>query len=144
MAKALLKAMEAQGSIETPGLRVAVESDGELLQYLYLKGGTTREKATFSKALAELLDVVENQRYLLVKGSKHNYMSYYCVPEVLSRKKEDAQLLAHYVSKSIGKYEALYTRNPEGRKVLLKARAKAYVNRGDRFINKKKKVRKTH
>ena len=38
----------------------------------------------------------------------------------------------------IGKYQAIYTRSLEGRKILLKGRIKALANKQDRIVSKKK------
>ena len=43
--------------------------------------------------------------------------------------------------KAIGPYEAVYTRNPEGRRLLLKARTKSFVNKNDKILHGKKRVK---
>ncbi len=35
------------------------------------------------------------------------------------------------MKKTMGSYKLIYTRNPEGRKILIQARAHAYANRAD-------------
>ena len=66
---------------------------------------------------------------------------YYCVPALFSAKKEDAILFQKAMSSALGAYNLVYTRTPEGRRILLKARARAFANRNDRIINRKKKVK---
>ncbi len=60
------------------------------------------------------------------------------IPDAFARKKEDAEVFALCLQKYIGKYEAVYTRTPEGRKVLLEARTYAFANRQERCMTKKK------
>ena len=58
---------------------------------LYLKDGETREKTLFASALAEFYSPIENQRYILENQKLITGINrYFAVPEVLSRKKEDA------------------------------------------------------
>lgn len=52
----------------------------------------------------------------------------YRVPEVFCKKKEDAERFRNVMCKWIGDYQLIYTRGEEGRKVLLKARARAFAN----------------
>lgn len=60
------------------------------------------------------------------------------VPACFAKRKEDAYLFASYMKSYIGKYEVIYTRNEEGRKILLQARAKALANREERCLTKRK------
>ena len=67
--------------------------------------------------------------------------NYYCVPAMFARTKEDAALFQECLKPYIGVYNLIYTRNAEGRKLLLKARAKAFGSRNDRIFDRKKKVK---
>lgn len=49
--------------------------------------------------------------------------------------------LSKAAASQIGAYRLIYTRNAEGRKILLHARAKAFANRNERVFNRKKKVK---
>jgi len=53
------------------------------------------------------------------------------------RKTEATDFLEH-VQKALGKYELIYTRNPQGRHILLEARIKALGNKQERTITRKK------
>ena len=68
---------------------------------------------------------------------------YFCVPQLFAKRKEDAERFAKNLEDAIGKYELIYTRNPEGRKVLLHARTFANANLAknmrDGFPNVRKK-----
>lgn len=106
---------------------------------VYLVGGSARDKNLFSNCVQEFLAPVENQRYLLVHPkNKRSSISYYCVPEVFANNKEKAALFKDVMSKSIGKYDLVYTRNAEGRKILLKGRTNAYANRQEACLGKRR------
>lgn len=92
-----------------------------------IRGGTRMDKNRFANALSEMFGPVENPRYLLVVRSSILRMlktsqTYLPVPSSLGDKKDHAQTLARSLNKSIGNVRLIYTRNPEGRRALLKAR----------------------
>ena len=110
---------------------------------MYLSGGTAREKEIFAQCAEEFLGAVENQRYLLYKKERNKY---FCVPQIFAKRKEDAERLTKNLEDAIGNYELVYTRNPEGRKILLRARtfasANVAKNMQDGFTNiRKKKIK---
>ena len=93
--------------------------------FVSLAGGTSREKELFAQCVAEFFSPVENQRYLL---RRRGVFEFFCVPDRFARRREDAQLFADSVSGLIGPCELVYTRNPEGRQVLLQARMRSWAN----------------
>lgn len=126
--------------------RVVVEEEQMMWYSVYLKGGTAREKNVFSDCVEEVFQVVDNQKYLLYYQKGWNPMQgYFCVPALFSRNKEDAGVFQKAMSRRIGNYTLVYTRNENGRRVLLKARKYAYANQVDsmenRMCGRKKKVK---
>ena len=141
MGRGILKALAEKG-IVTSTCQVRTAEDTGIFYSVDLSGGTAREKHAFADCIEELLMPVENQRYLLCAKKGHLHMKeYYCVPALFSAKKEDAMLFQKAMSSALGAYNLVYTRTPEGRRILLKARARAFANRNDRIINRKKKVK---
>ncbi len=123
------KALMSQHLMDRDDSRVVVETEGNL-QQIYLSGGTGRDKTLFTKCVKEFFGPIENQRYLLVKAGKwKGCYDYYVVPEVFAKRKEDAENFYKYMQPYMGKYDLLYTRNEQGRKVLLEARMKSIANR---------------
>jgi hypothetical protein len=61
---------------------------------------------------------------------------YFAVPEALARKKEYAELFVQRWKRLVGPVTLVYTRTPEGRKVLLRARnhslSSAFQKRAER------------
>lgn len=110
--------------------------------YAYLQGGTDREKALFAEALAQMLSPIENQRYLLCYGrNPENPVEYFCVPDIFAGTRDRAELFQKVLEPYIGKYRLVYTRNPEGRRLLLKGRAVSFSNKNQRKIYKRKTIK---
>ncbi len=140
--KGVLAALQQLGSILSDKVAVEVDETDGLLCFVYLKGGTEREKDVFAQTIYEMFGVVDNQRYLLkAKGHVGRLCRYYCVPELFGKRREDAELFVNCLKKYIGNYQLYYTRNPEGRKVLLEARIHAFANKSERCVDKRKKVK---
>lgn len=137
----ILRNLKNIGEITT---KCCVATEGSKSGYaMYLNGGTAREKEVFAQCVEEFFGIVDNQRYLLCKKGINKY---FCVPQLFARRKEDAESFAKNLEDAIGKYELIYTRNPEGRKILLRARTFANANleknMQDGFTNiRKKKIK---
>ena len=126
----VLETMSSQGliksSIKNVGLFVA-EDHGSV--FVSCNNLPAEENNLFIQALQELLDPVDNPRYLLVKHSKFlgrvKQTDYFAVPAILSANKKSVEIFQKLWEKYIGECEIVYTRNLEGRKLLLKARKDA-------------------
>lgn len=141
-AEGILDALIQTGKLEEPLHCHVVTEEAEAAVFTYLKGGNTRDKTLFAECLEEFWGIIDNPRYLLVLKKRRWKMSEsYAVPDIFGKKKEDALCFASCMRKAIGSYEAVYTRNPEGRKLLLKARTKSFVNKNDKIIHGKKRVK---
>ena len=70
------------------------------------------------------LSPIDNPRYLLARQKIWRFFreDYFAVPDVLARKKEFAETFTLRWKRLVGKVELVYTRTPEGRKLLLRAR----------------------
>ncbi|WP_046758679.1 DEAD/DEAH box helicase family protein [Kordia jejudonensis] len=89
-------------------------------------GATRVESALFVKAMQEILDPIENPRYLLEKtsifGSKSDWQNYFAVPSICSARKKDAQVFLDNWIRYVGDAKLRFTRTVIGRKLLIKAR----------------------
>lgn len=127
----ILETMSSQGliksSIKNVGLHVTEDHGSVFVSCANLPA---EENNMFIQALQELLDPVENPRYLLIKHSKFlgrvKQTDYFAVPAILSMNKKSVEVFQKLWEKYIGECEIVYTRNHEGRKVLLKARKDAF------------------
>ena len=113
--------------------------EGNTAARFSLLGASMREQSLYTRAMAEMLSPIENPKYLLVNSGPALGRQFlgrfitesYAVPESLSAK-ADAEVLRKHLSSRLGDFDLVYTRNVEGRKVLLQCRQKSYVN-----LNKK-------
>lgn len=89
-------------------------------------GATRVESALFVKAMQEVLNPIENPRYILEKtsvfGSKSDWQNYFAVPSICSAKKKEALVFLKYWNKYVGDAKLHFTRTVIGRKLLIKAR----------------------
>jgi hypothetical protein len=137
---AVLEALQYEGSISSASSDFQVHADhnrdGSV--YCWIGGGTGRDQAIFLRALREVLRPVENPRYLLAGARYWRFFreDYFAVPDLLARKKDCAEVFARSWRTHVGPVQLVYTRTPEGRKVLLRARmhsfAAAFQNRAER------------
>ena len=124
--QAILDALEYEGSIDSHAAEFRVYSDrnqdGSV--FCWVGGGTSIEQASFLRALRETLSPVDNPRYLLARRRIWRFFreDYFAVPDVLARKKEFAEVFARRWNRFVGPVQLVFTRTPEGRKLLLRAR----------------------
>lgn len=140
LSKAMLDALRECGELEDGAhCRTEVESFNGLVVGTWLKGGTTRDKTTYSACMEELWGVIDNPRYLLIRekifGTSREC---YSVPEIFGRQKERALIFEKHMKRALGPYHVVYTRTPEGRKLLLKERTRSFVNQNQSLLQGKK------
>ena len=136
--KGIIDALNHKNLLTEDKVKAEVLGDSAFY-FIALKGGMSRDKELFAQCVMDFFNPLENQRYILVHPKrKKKIESYYVVPEAFSKRKEDAMLFAQCLEKHIGKYEPIYTRSPEGRKILLAGRRYAYSNRQQRCISRKR------
>jgi hypothetical protein len=128
----ILETLSAQGLIRTSLKQVGlkVQEDNEGMTYVSCSNLPAEENNLFIQALQEFLDPVENPRYLLVRNStflkKIKQTDYFAIPSVMATNKRYVELFKKLWNKYIGDCDIVYTRTPEGRKMLLKARKHAF------------------
>ncbi|MBP5616670.1 MAG: DEAD/DEAH box helicase family protein [Elusimicrobiaceae bacterium] len=81
------------------------------------------------KCMQEIVDPIENPRYIFIRKSKLDFLSttdYHSIPTIIGQKQANVQVFEGLWNKYIGGCHAVYTRTREGRKLLLKARKAAF------------------
>lgn len=115
-----------KSSIKNVGLHVT-EDDGAL--FVSCSNLPAQENNLFIQSLQELLDPVDNPRYILIKRDKLlgkvKQTDYFSIPAIISNRKSGIETFKELWEKHIGECEIVFTRNLEGRKLLLKARKDA-------------------
>ncbi len=124
--RAVLDALAYEGSIDQRAgdLRVYANRNRDGTVFCWIGGGTGKEQATFLRALRETLSPIDNPRYLLARRTIWRIFreDYFVVPDLLARKKEFAEKFALCWKKLVGPVQLVFTRTPEGRRLLLRAR----------------------
>jgi superfamily II DNA or RNA helicase len=124
--RAVLESLEYEGSIrrnENGPVAFTNKKEGGAV-FCWLGNARGLEQTIFLRALREALSPIENPRYLLARGKIWRIFreDYFTVPEVLSRKKEFAEVFAKKWRRFVGLVQLVYTRTPAGRRLLLRAR----------------------
>jgi len=124
--QAVLDALEYEGSINQheSEFRVYADRNQGGTVFCWIGGGTGKEQAVFLRALREALSPIDNPRYVLSRRKIWRFFreDYFAVPDVLARKKEFAETFAKRWDRLVGPVQLVFTRTPEGRKILLRAR----------------------
>lgn len=124
----ILNTMNELEMLTTPmkSIRVHSEKLENGVTICNLKGATNYEDSLFTKALIETLESIDSPRYLIVKS---NFMKkqlgveqFYAVPDAFGKNKVDANLFYENWTLFMGKSRLVFTRQPKGRRLLLKAR----------------------
>ncbi|MEQ8924296.1 MAG: DEAD/DEAH box helicase family protein [Fulvivirga sp.] len=104
-------------------VKTTVNDDGEI--FIHLNGGTTYEKSLFIESIQTIISPIENPRYIIIRKNWLGFLKqrdYHAVPDSLGKHKS---VLTTFVSKwrhFVGSCDYIFTRTPEGRATLLKAR----------------------
>lgn len=89
-------------------------------------GVTQYESTLFITALEEIVQPIENPRYLIIIKSflkkQLSIQNFYAVPTVFGKTKKDCEIFQKNWVNELGSSKIFYTRHLEGRKLLLKAR----------------------
>ena len=91
----------------------------------HLEGASSFEKSIFLDAVQEVLGPIINPRYMLTRSStllSFVRKDFHAVPEILAEKKERAEYFIKMWNKYVGPTDLIYSRTPEGRAILIKAR----------------------
>lgn len=128
---ALLISLIKAGLIHTNNsyLKVKTTIDHWGSIFCHLEGGTTFEKSTFINSLKEIINPIDNPRYVIVR--KNVFMlflqqkDYHSVPEILGKNKKLAELFENHWQRFVSNCELIFTRTIDGRKALLKSRVKS-------------------
>ncbi|MGL4698032.1 DEAD/DEAH box helicase family protein [Enterococcus larvae] len=115
---ALLK--QDQLIAEEDQLYTAIEANSF---YCEVKTVSYHNERLFIDAAKEMLEAIENPRYLLLIGGNT-----YAVPERYGRKKQEAEHFLKAIRKKIPSVSIVYTRNPKGRRLLVEGRMQTLIH----------------
>ena len=121
----VLDTLQFERSIVGPSeFQIHSEENSTGAVYCWMTGGTGRDQALFIRALREVLTPIANPRYLLTQKTLWRFFheNYFNVPEIFGRKKDCAEAFARAWRSRVGPVQLVYTRSPDGRRLLLRAR----------------------
>ena len=123
----LVKAKIIESDITNLKVKTSIDDWGAV--YCHLDGGTSFEKSTFINALMEIINPIDNPRYVIVRKNRFlffiNQKDYHAVPEIIGKNKKTAELFENQWRRYVGNCELIFTRTISGRKALLKSRMQA-------------------
>jgi superfamily II DNA or RNA helicase len=130
---AVARTLASTGAIKTPFSDLRVYSGpGEMgTAFCWLSRSTAEEAALFVRVLREVLGVVENPRYLLVRQSRFAWWTrrdFHPVPDLIGKKKEHANYFEKMWTRYVGPASLVFTRTIEGRRTLLVARTESLAS----------------
>ena len=91
--------------------------------------------------MQEIILPIDNPRYVVVRKNKKvggiiKQKDYHAVPELLGRQKKTTDIFIHKWKAYVGECELIFTRTPEGRKMLLKSRMEALSTKLENNIDR--------
>ncbi|MEO9914121.1 MAG: DEAD/DEAH box helicase family protein [Parasphingorhabdus sp.] len=142
----LLKGLDHVGALKSHPSAYSVEIEPSIRGFhnIILHGASRAEERVFLDALSEILGPIENPRYILVRKSWLGWIKrkdYHAVPTILGTHKDDAEYFAYCWNKKIGPVKRVFTRQREGRKTLLRARASSMAAGFQRFVDRRSQWR---
>lgn len=135
---AILNTFKDHQIIESRLSKVRVQYDDfKINTFIELSNASVHDQHVFTNAMKEVLSPMDNPRYIIVQKGLFglNHRVSFNAPALISNA-EVARILENHLSKVLDKYVLIYTRSVEGRKHLLKAKAKSFINKNDRKIRK--------
>lgn len=143
LGRAVYKTLRECDLISSSAKMETIEDKQLVFVSLYLRNASVHDQNIFNTAMAEMLSPIENPRYILIAKKKtggYNYELSFSCPSVIGKKKEYAAVLAEKLKEGTGNFEPVYTRNEDGRKLILKCRKNAYITFNQKAMDKKYKV----
>ncbi len=131
--RCILDGLHAADRLHTPRdhLSVTILNLGQPgVRYCAIEGGTRHDEAAFADAMAELLEPIRNPRQVLVRRTGHWWLrqvDYHAVPEAIGAEKAALAAFERGWRRRIGACEIHGTRTREGRRIMLRARARQYA-----------------
>lgn len=125
IARAVVNTMTDLKMIENPDLLVInTDTSSEGSVYCSLRHCSSYEQNQFLKAMEEIVEHIQKPRYILSRENRFPFktLDYHAVPSIFAVNKEKTILFHKHWQRVMGKSKIYYTRNKEGRKILVKAR----------------------
>ena len=139
----VVRALTSAGVIseaEAAKARIEIRDSVDGRKDVTLAGVTRATERQVMQALSEILGPVQNPRYLLVRTSwlaLKRRTDYHAVPTALGARKEYAEQFAKLWRENVGGSDLIFARTPEGRRTLLRARARSLAGGLQRAVERR-------
>ena len=140
IAKALLETLQYSQFISD---RASLEATGnDIYIGMQLRSASRYEQNIFNEAVTEMFSQIDNPKYLLVLKKKGilNYKQSFACPSILGKKKAMVELFSDNLRGRVGDFEIVYTRNDDGREILLKCKKLSFITQNEKELKRKKKI----
>ena len=140
IAKALLETLQYSQFISDRASLGVVGNDVYI--GIQLRSASRYEQNIFNEAVTEMFTQIDNPKYLLIlkKKGKLNYNQSFACPSILGKKKAMVELFSDNLKGRVGDFEIVYTRNDEGREMLLKCRKLSFITENEKELKRRKKI----
>lgn len=125
---------------ELRGARFQIRASLDGRKDIVLQGVSRSTERLVMQAISEVLGPVQNPRYLLARRSRLGWRlrtDYHAVPMALGAKKASAERFAQLWNQHVGASDLVYARTPQGRRTLLRARAKSLAAGFQRSVDRR-------
>ncbi|ATW04192.1 hypothetical protein CHN51_12125 [Sphingorhabdus sp. YGSMI21] len=135
-----VSALRSHPSIYTVEIEPSIRGHHNII----LHGASRAEERIFLDALSEILGPIGNPRYILVRKTLLGWINrtdYHAVPTILGTHKDDAEYFTECWNRQIGPVKKVFTRQMQGRKLLLRARASSMAAGFQRLVDRRSQWR---
>ena len=127
----LLKALKDIGVVNKAAVLVMESLPDKRSYRLYIDNCNHDEQLVFQRSVDEMLSPIRNARYIFVRAGWFRRLlwrwSFNC-PSIIAKNDVSVKVFEKYIRRSMGIMKFQYTRRDPGRKYLIFARNKAYLN----------------
>lgn len=131
LARGLFKTLKDIGEISKNAVLIMETLPDRKGYRLYVDNCNPDEQITFQKSAAELFSPIREPRYILVRGGWFHKLFWrwsVACPSVIARSDVWVKVFEKHIRRSLGIMKFQYTRRDPGRKYLIFARNKSYLN----------------
>ena len=131
LSRSILRTLKDIGEINKNAVMIMETLPDKSGYRLYIDDCSHDEQITFQKAIAEFFSPISNPRYILVRGGWFRKLFWrwsFACPSVISKSDIWIKVFEKHIRRSMGIMKFQYTRRDPGRKYLIVARNKSYLN----------------
>lgn len=142
---ALLRTLQEQGEI-SPKVRFIIEATPDKRRYrIYPDNCTVREQTICQKSVSEMFSPIDTPSFIMVRAGMIRSLRWrwsFACPEIIGQNDISVKIFERHLRRSMGLMKFQFTLRDPGRKYLIIARNKSYLNYRDIRVEKRLHVLK--